>query len=818
MKLLIVGGVAGGAAAAARARRLDENAHIVLFERGEHISYASCGLPYYTGGVIQDRQRLLLQTPESFRQRFNVDVRTGCRVLSIDRAARQVEVQDLGSGRVRREPYDFLILSPGAEPVTPNVPGTDLPFVMRLRTVPDADRIRALLDTGRVRRAAVVGGGFIGLEMAETLRARGLEVHLVEKLGQVLPPLDPEMAAGLHRELTRQGVGLHLGEEVRAIRGQTAGGEIETVSGTVIPADLVILAVGVKPETDLASRAGLELGRRGIRTDAQMRTSDPCIFAVGDAAETADPVSGGVRCVPLAGPAARQAWVAVNTIFNVRELYRGTFGTSVLKLFSLTAGLTGAAEKTLRACGHPLEKVYLRPASHAGYYPGAEPMSMKILFDPRTGRLLGAQIVGGEGVDKRLDVLATAVQHNLTVEDLAHLELAYAPPYGSTRDPVNLAGMIALNHLRGLAPLTHWEALTGEEFLLDVRTRPEFERGTARNARNIPVDELRARLAEIPSEKTVAVFCQVGQRAHTACRILLQRGYRAVNVSGGYGAFADFKAAFLDPALPPPPAAAASAAECGCPVPPPSPTANTRKEAQLDVRGLQCPGPILRVKEALEGLPPGQTLRIVADDPGFAADLPGWCQGTGAQLLELTRRDRLTEARVMRSAAPAAATPAPAGPAASTLVVFSDSLDRVMAAFIIALSAAASGRQVTMFFTFWGLNALKRRPAVFTPGKDFISRMFGLMLPSDASRLPLSKLHLGGLGAALMRRVMKLKRVDPVPELLAKARGAGVHLVACSMSMDVMGVQQAELVEGVEIAGAAHYIGKASGANHNLFI
>ncbi|MBN1492971.1 MAG: FAD-dependent oxidoreductase [Candidatus Omnitrophica bacterium] len=544
MKLVIIGGVAGGAAAAARARRLDESAEIVLFERGEYVSFASCGLPYYAGNVIQKRDALLVVTPDKFKKWFNVDIHLKTEVIGIDTKKKVVTVKELASGAERTESYDHIVLSPGAEPIIPPIEGANLPCVHKIRTMTDIDAVKEKLDSGSVKHAVVIGGGFIGLEMAENIKERDMDVALVERLDQVMMPFDKEMAVFLHRELTDKGIHLYLNEEVIAIQKKGDSYEVITRTGNSLPADCVIMSVGVKPETTLARDAGLKLGKRGILVDTSMGTSDPFIFAVGDAVETVHPITQELWNAQLAGPAAKQARVAVNTIFGKRDEYKGTQGTSIVKIFSVSAAMTGASEKMLKRTGVSYEKVYTISMNHAGYYPGARMMIIKTIFDPQSGTVLGAQIIGGEGVDKRIDVLATAVRHALTVKDIAELELAYAPPYGSTKDPVNIAGMAACNHLEGLSSLTHWDIKHDDETLLDVRMKTEVKKGAVPHAINIPLPELRKRLGELPKNKPVAVFCQVGLRAHIANRILLQNGFNSRNVSGGYMLYHYFAEAF----------------------------------------------------------------------------------------------------------------------------------------------------------------------------------------------------------------------------------------------------------------------------------
>jgi len=538
-KIVIVGGVAGGASAAARARRLDENAEILLIERGPAISFANCGLPYHIGGVIAERKKLLVQTAESMRRRFRIDVRVNTEAVAVDRGRKIVRIRDLAGQAEQDVAYDILILSPGAEPVRPALPGIGLPGVFTLRTLQDMDNIQAFMAIRKPLRALVVGGGFIGLEISEAFRDRGLEVVLVEAAPQVLTPLDPEMAHPLHRELERNGVMLKLGAKVQGFAQAGDGLAAELSTGETVNADLAILAIGVKPEVALAAAAGLEIGGRGgIRVDEHLRTSDPAIYAVGDAVETVDLVSGRPVPVPLAGPANRQGRLAADHALGVQTAaYRGTQATAICKVFGMTAGSTGANEKTLKAIGRGFEKIYIHPDHHAGYYPGAQPLSLKLLFDPENGAILGAQVVGREGVDKRLDVLATALRGRMTVYDLEHLELAYAPPYGSAKDPVNVAGFVAANALRGAVAYCHTQDMLSprpDQLILDVRTAPEAAAGTIPGSLNIPVDSLRDRLDEIPRDKELLIFCAVGLRSYLAARMLGQRGWRTKVLTGGY--------------------------------------------------------------------------------------------------------------------------------------------------------------------------------------------------------------------------------------------------------------------------------------------
>ena len=531
-KILIV----GGASCAARLRRLSEEARIVLIDRGPFVSFANCGLPYYVGDIIKDESQLLVATPQLFRQRFNIEVLLRHEVVHIDRAAGCIGIRDLEADRLYDESYDALVLAPGAAPLRPSLPGIDLEGVFALRTIPDSRRIRTWIEQHRARRAVVVGGGFVGLEMAENLVQRGLSVSLVEMQDQVLPRLDPGMAQPLQAHLQERGVAVYTGDGVAAFTQEEDGLAVYTSRGRRLPTDLVVLGLGVRPETGLAVQAGLELGPSGgIRVDQQMRTNDPRIWAVGDAVEVRDWVTGEDALVPLAGPANRQGRIAADAIAGRPSRFRGVQGTAVCGVFDLVAAITGASEKTLRRLGRPYAKVYGHPGHHVGYYPEAHPIDMKLLFEPEGGRLLGAQAVGRAGVEKRIDVIAMALQQGATVFDLEEAELCYAPQFGAAKDPVNVVGMVAANALRGDAPVARWEDLEDSDaLLLDVRDADEFAAGAVSGALNLPLHQLRQRLGELPHERPIWVYCQVGQRAYYATRILRLSGFDAHNLSGGY--------------------------------------------------------------------------------------------------------------------------------------------------------------------------------------------------------------------------------------------------------------------------------------------
>ena len=840
MKIVVVGGVAAGASVAARARRLDEFAEIVVLERGHHVSFANCGLPYHIGQVIADRGRLLLQTPESLRESLDIDVRIGSEVLSIDRAARTVTVREVDSGREYTESYDALALCPGANPVRPPLPGIDHEAVHVLRRLGDMDRIKARLDAlvaaaakgeREPARAVVIGAGYIGLEMAENFQHRGARVHVVELADQILPPLDHEMSVPVEQHLRSRGVTLHLSTGAAAFTPRSDGGvNVELSNGELLAADLVILAAGVRPATGLAVEAGLALGPHGgIAVDEHMRTSDPAIWAAGDAVETPHTVLPGTALAPLAGPANRQARVAAENICGRDTVYRSTQGTSVVKVFDMVAGGTGATERQLVAAKVPYRAVHVHPSGHAGYYPGTAMMSLKVLFSPATGRILGAQAAGFDGVDKRLDVLAAALRAEQTVYDLEELELAYAPPFGSAKDPVNMAGFVASNVLRGDISLWYaqdWETATRDARLVDVRTPEEYAIWHLPGAENVPLAVLRERCTDWDRSVPVRLYCAVGFRSYLAHRALVQRGFADVSVlSGGTATFRAWRE--LMPESDEPPAPVIAYAD------PPEIAEQVRRLAaqpvvtgvsvDLDCSGLACPGPIMKLAETMRGLGTGDEVVVTVSDPGFANDGPAWARRNGHELVTLTPSGPGYVARFRKGGAPAPAAALSAHTAVApqaaknSFVVFSGDLDKVLAAFIIANGALAMGEEVSMFFTFWGLNSLRRTDA---PARDrsATDRMFGAMMPQGADKLTLSQMHLAGAGTAMIKKVMKDKEVPSLPELISAAQKGGARLIACTMTMDLLGIAQEDLIDGVELGGVATFLGEAHDSGTTLFI
>ena len=798
MKYVIIGGVAGGATAAARLRRVDEMADILLLEKGPYISYANCGLPYYIGGVIAEREKLLVQTPESFGKRFCIDVRVQNEVIAIHPKNKTVTIRN-AEGKEYDESYDKLLLSPGANSVKPPLEGINSEGIFTLRNVEDTDHIKAYISDKQVKRAVVVGAGFIGLEMAENLHHAGVHVSVVEMGNQVMAPIDFSMAAPIHQHLLQKGVSLYLEEGVTHFKRTDNGITVFLKSGKTILADMVLLSIGVRPATALAQQAGLKLGEMGgIWVDEHL---------------------------DLVNAANRQGRiVADNMVFGNTVSYEGAIGTSIAKVFDMTVASTGLAAKRLKQWGMEYQSSVTHSASHAGYYPDALPLTLKLTFHPKTGKLYGAQCIGYEGVDKRIDQIAGLIKRGGTVYDLMETEHTYAPPFSSAKDPIAIGGYAASNIISGAMPVISWRELVEEKdkvMLIDTRTPEEFSFGTIPGAVNIPLDEIRGHLAEIPTDKPVVLFCAVGLRGYLSLRILMGRGYRNVrNLIGGYKTYSTATAPLPSPSVPAgggsSSASSVASADDGAPA-----AASTSKKEPLKINacGLQCPGPIMQVKKAMDSIAAGERVEIVATDAGFARDASAWCDTTGNKLIEKhDEKGRYTV--VIEKGAPACAsvsnTPV-AGGRGKTLILFSDDLDKALATFVLANGAAATGQKVTIFFTFWGLNVLKKvqKPSV---QKDFFGKMFGMMLPSSSLKLKLSQMNMFGMGSRMMRFLMKRKGVDSLESLRSQALAQGVEFIACQMSMDMMGIQQKELLDEVTIGGVATYMERADKSNVNLFI
>ena len=817
MKYLIVGGVAGGATAAARIRRNDEQAEIILFEKGKYISYANCGLPYYIGGVIKDREKLFVQTPETFGNRFNIDVRVRSEVISIDLGQKRVVAKN-GKGEEYTESYDKLLLSPGAVPVLPPLPGIDSEGIFTLRNVDDTDNIKTFILSRQVKRAIVVGGGFIGLEMAENLFHNKIDVSVVEMADQVMAPVDYSIAAVIHGHLRQKGVNLLLNESVTSFERSDAGLKVHFKSGRVVTTDMVVLSIGVKPNNVLAVKAGLKIGERGgIVVDQFLKTSDSNVYAVGDAIEYPHPLTGKPWMNFLAGPANRQGRIAADNMCKGDMIgYEGSIGTAIAKVFDMTVATTGLPAKRLKQEGLDYCSSITHSGSNAGYYPGASSMSIKITFDRQSGKLYGAQIVGYQGVDKRIDQFAQVIKHGGTVYDLTLLEHAYAPPFSSAKDPVAIAGYVAGNILEKKMVPFYWRELVGLDLdrvtLLDVRTAEEFALCAIKGAQNIPLDELRDRLSEISRSKPVYVYCAVGLRGYLASCILRGHGFNDVrNLSGGYKTY-DAAIHSLRPETP----VCNSDAEMDD-----IDTQKVQKPAAVltvDACGLQCPGPILKLKKSIDEIGVGERIELLSSDPGFLRDSAAWCKQTGHKLIAQSDTSgkfiSVIEKRERENSDNPIAGNMPKG---KTFILFSDDLDKALATFVLANGAVATGNKVSIFFTFWGLNVIKKevRPKV---KKDIFGKMFGLMLPSSSLQLKLSKMNMGGLGKRMMRFLMNKKGVDSLESMRLQAIENGVEFIACQMSMDVMGIRPEELLDNVSIGGVATYMAKADESNVNLFI
>lgn len=815
MKIIIIGGVAGGATTAARIRRADESAEIILFEKGKYISYANCGLPYYIGGVIQEREKLFVQTPEAFSNRFHIDVRTESEVIAINREKKSVTVRAI-NGSTYEESYDKLLLSTGASPVRPPLRGIDLNGIFTLRNVADTDKIKSYIQTHSPQKAVVVGAGFIGLEMADNLHAQGAEVSIVEMGNQVMAPIDFSMAALVHQHLMDKGVNLYLEQAVDSFEQEGKRLKVKFKNGHSILADIVILSIGVRPETSLAKAAQLTIGPAGgIAVNDYLQTSDSSIYAIGDAIEYRHPITGKPWLNYLAGPANRQGRIVADNILGSQIPYEGAIGTSIAKVFDMTVASTGLPAKRLR-----LEKIdyvssTIHPSSHAGYYPNALPMSIKITFDKQTGRLYGAQIVGYDGIDKRIDEFALVIKHNGTIYDLLSIEQAYAPPFSSAKDPVALAGYVAENILSGKVSLCYWRDLKDSKpestILLDIRTQDEYALGSLPGAVNIPLDELRERMNELPKDKAIITFCAVGLRGYLAYRILVQHGFTNVkNLSGG---LKTYKAAVAPIVLHEDQKEDNAERETSHAESTPS----SSRTIRIDACGLQCPGPILKMKKTMDQLTPGERVEISSTDPGFPRDAAAWCKTTGNQLISKESSAGKSVVVIEKKDPKACQAVTSCENKGKTFIMFSDDLDKALATFVLANGAAATGQKVTIFFTFWGLNVIKKsdKPRV---AKNIYGKMFEMMLPSCSKKLKLSKMNMGGIGSRMMRHIMKKNQIHSLEELRQQALENGVEFIACQMSMDVMGIKKEELLEEVTIGGVATYMERADNANVNLFI
>ena len=817
MKHLIIGGVAGGATAAARIRRVDEFAEIIVLEKGKYISYANCGLPYYIGGTIAERDKLFVQTPASFGKRFNVDVRVKNEAVSIDSKAKTVTVRR-ADGSTYTETYDKLLLSPGAVPVRPQLRGIDNEGIFTLRNVDDTDLIKNYVTSHKIADAIIVGAGFIGLEMADNLHEIGAHISVVEMGNQVMAPVDYSIASHVHQHLIQKGVSLYLEQSVEHFERKGDKIEVFFKSGKSIMTDIVILSIGVRPETTLAKSSGIKIGETGgIWVDEYLETSIKDIYAVGDAIEYPHPLTGKPYLNFLANPANRQGRiVADNMVLGNVTKYEGAIATSIAKVFDMTVASTGLAAKHLKRMGIEYKSSTTHSASHAGYYPDALMLTIKLTFDPHNGKLFGAQIVGYDGVDKRIDQIALLIKNGGTVYDLMKVEHAYAPPFSSAKDPIAIAGYVANNIINGTMPIVTWRDVAEVDrdsvLLLDVRTSAEYSFGTITGALNIPLDELRDRIKEIPTDKEIYVFCAVGLRGYLALKILTAYGFKNVkNLSGGYKTYSTAVAPIKEKIVMVEPDDKKNIDIDTQNI------AQEMKVIKINACGLQCPGPIMKVKQAIDSISDGERVEVAATDAGFARDAQAWCSTTGNKLISNIEDKGKFTVVIEKSMAKACNVVTSCDGRAKTLILFSDDLDRALATFVLANGAAATGQKTSIFFTFWGLNVIKKvsKPKV---KKDIFGKMFGMMLPSNSLKLHLSQMSMFGIGDKLMRHIMKKKGIESLESLRQQALDNGVEFIACQMSMDMMGVKREELLDDVTVGGVATYMERADKANMNLFI
>ena len=788
MKVVIIGGGACGASCATRLRRLDESCEIIILERTEEISIANCGLPYYCSGVIAEREKILVSTPQRFKSMFNIDVKLNSEVIEINKEEKFVLTKNN-----EKFHYDKLVLSLGANPIKPPIDGIDNKNIFTVRSLEDTDNIKKFISENNVKNAVVIGGGFIGVEMAENLAHLNIETKLVELSNQILTPVDYEIACFAQNEMRANGIELILSDGVQKFTKD----EIELSSGKKIPYDIAILSIGVKPEITLAKNAGLETNI-GIKVNDNMQTSDPDIFAGGDSVEIKNFITNKDTLIPLAGPANRQGRIIADNICKIPSTYKKTQGTSVVKVFDYTVACCGYNEKLLKRENIPYLKILTFSNSHAGYYPNATMTLYKLLFN-NDGKILGVQAVGEEGVEKRVDVISTIIRNNGSIQELIDSELCYAPPYSSAKDPVNILGMCADNVLKGYIKPAYYDDIENS-FILDVRIPDSFNTKHIENSVNIPLSSLRERMQEIPKDKKVILVCDSGYTSYVASRILIQNNFDNIySLMAGMKLYKEIQKDKQNKVTPK--------------------TQNINLQntnnniLKVDACGLSCPGPIMKLAENISNIADGEILEISSTDRGFYADVEAWCNSTNNTLINLNKVDKKIIATIQKGQTQQNRTNIAN---AQTIVVFSNDLDKALAAFIIANGAKASGKDVTMFFTFWGLNIL-RKDNVKTK-KTLIEKIFGIIMPKGANKLTLSKMNMGGIGSFIMKKVMKNKNISTLKELIEQAQKQGIKFIACQMSMDVMGIKQEELIDGIEIAGVAKYIAESNNANSNLFI
>ncbi|WP_338945776.1 CoA-disulfide reductase [Fusobacterium canifelinum] len=807
-KVLIVGGVAGGASTATRLRRLDENLEIVIFEKGEYVSFANCGLPYYIGDIIQNRESLLVQTPESLKARFNLDVRVNSEVVGVNGKDKKVKVKTK-NGEEYEEIFDFLVLALGAKPIFPAIKGIENKKIFTLRNINDMDKIKAKIKNHNVKKATVIGGGYVGIETAENLKHLGIDTTLIEAAPHILAPFDSEISNILEYELVNNGINLMISEKV--VEFQEDGNEIiiKLESGKIVTTDMLILSIGVSPDTKFLQGSGINLGEKGhIFVNENLETNLKGVYALGDSIIVKNYITNQDVAIPLAGPANRQGRIVAGNIVGRNEKYKGSLGTAIIKIFELTGASTGLNERTLKQLNIAYEKIYLHPNNHAAYYPGASPISIKALYNKENRQILGAQAVGISGVDKFIDVIATSIKFKATIDDLTELELAYAPPFLSAKSPANMLGFIGQNIEDSLLEQVFMEDLKNynekETIILDLREKLELISGKIDNSINIPLSELRKRYTELSKNKEIWTYCAVGLRGYIATRFLSQNGYKVKNIAGGIKS--EEKVLIKNQEE------SSLSKESD---------SNIGKEGDyLDLSGLSCPGPLVKIKERIDKLKENEKLKVKVSDPGFYNDIQAWSKITKNSLLSLDKKDGLTYAILKKGQTSKIVEKEQENVIIEdnsnmTMVVFSGDLDKAIAAFIIANGALTMGKKVTMFFTFWGLSILKKKNLA---KKSFIEKMFSMLLPKNSQDLPVSKMNFFGIGAKMIRSVMKKKNIMSLEELMKKAKDSGVNITACTMSMDVMGISKEELIDGINYGGVGQYLGETEKSNNNLFI
>ena len=813
MKIIIIGGVAGGMSAAARLRRLDEKSDIIVIEKSGYVSFANCGLPYYIGGVIKEKDSLLLETPSTLKEKFNLDVRVKSEAVSINREKKEIKIKNIETNDEYTESYDKLLISTGAKPFVPDIKGLEEAGYLTLRNIEDMEKISSCIDSDGYKNAVIIGGGFIGLETAENLKHKNINVTIIEKADQVMAPLDPEMASFIHGEIKRRNIALYLNSDITEISNSGKKKIIKLKSGEVVETDIIIASIGVVPDSELAKNAGLKMSSKGaVEVDEYLKTSDSDIYAAGDVIEIRNAITGQKALVPLAGPANKQGRTAADNILGREEKYTGTIGTSIMKFFNMTAASTGVNEKYLKKQDINYKSLFIIKADHAGYYPGASDIYFKILFEPETGKIFGAQAVGEKGADKKIDIIATAILGNISVYKLKDLETAYAPPFNSAKDIINYASYMAENIKKDGLETVSWNE-TDKIGLIDVRTEDEYNIDHIQGAVNMPLNTLRENMGKLDKNKEYIVYCKVGQRGYNAQRILVNNGYKVKNLNGGFSIYKsalmpqDNRIKFENDIKNDKHRSISGL--------------NSADKKILDVTGLQCPGPIIKIKNKISELKTGEVLEVKATDPGFENDIKVWTRQTGNTLLNIENTDGeiLAEIKKGESFLLSKKPDEEAVKENSTsLVIFSGDFDKVFAALVIANGALAMGNSVSIFFTFWGLNVLRKSNYKTRSKKGIIEKCFGIMMPKGVGKLKLSNMNFFGLGRKMINKVMKTKNIESLESLLEQYIENGGKITACTMSMDVMGIKKDELIENIEYGGVATYMENANKANHNLFI